>query len=150
MVYGFGIDFHTLKKGRVLLLGGVEISRKFGAVGDSDADVVLHSIADALLGCLSKGDIGTYFYKKKGIKSKDIVKFIVDNFIKGKYFVKQVQTIVFLESISLTLKKGLIKKSVAKILNINEDSVNVQAKTFQGLLSNLVASLSFVVLEQLS
>lgn len=145
--FGFGVDFHTLKKGKTLLLGGVKITAKFGAVGDSDADVILHSISDALLASLGKGDIGTYFYKKKGIKSTSIVRFIMDKFIKNRYLIKQVQTIVFLESPPLLHKKKLIKKSIAKMLKVNEDSVNVQAKTFQGILTNTIASLSFVVLE---
>lgn len=147
MKCGFGVDFHILKKGRTLLLGGVEITRKFGAEGDSDADVVFHSISDALLASVGKGDIGTYFYKKKNVKSKSIVKFVVDNFIKEKYFVKQVQTIIFLESPSLIVKKELIKRSVAETLDVDKGSISIQAKTFQGLLPNLVAALSFVVLE---
>lgn len=148
--WGIGVDFHILKKEGILLLGGVKISDKFGAVGDSDADTVLHSIADALLAATGKGDIGTYFYRKKGIKSSEIVEYILTKFVKNKYSIKQVQIIILLQSPPLLRKKELIRKSVARILNIQKENVNIQAKTFQGLLNNIVASICFVVLEALS
>src|SRR5580698_8891594 len=71
---GSGIDFHQLAEGRDLWLGGVKIPSPKGAVGHSDADVLLHAICDALLGSLSLGDIGQHFPDTdaayKGIDSK--------------------------------------------------------------------------------
>ncbi len=58
---GSGIDYHQLAEGRKLFIGGVEIPHHKGAVGHSDADVLLHAICDALLGALALGDIGTHF-----------------------------------------------------------------------------------------
>jgi 2-C-methyl-D-erythritol 2,4-cyclodiphosphate synthase len=144
---GFGIDFHKLQKGKPLLLGGVKITTKFGAVGDSDADTILHSVCDAILSALGKGDLGTYFYKKKDIKSKEIANFIRSKFLQGKFQIKHLQTIVFLENPPLLDKKNSIRKSLSKIFHIKEENINIQAKTFQGLFSDIVLSVSFVLLE---
>lgn len=71
---GFGIDFHRLEEGRKLWIGGVEIPHTKGAIGHSDADVLLHAICDAMLGALALGDIGKHFPDTdpalKGIDSK--------------------------------------------------------------------------------
>src|SRR5437762_9571614 len=71
---GSGVDFHKLAEGRELWIGGVQIPYHKGAVGHSDADVLLHAICDALLGALALGDIGTHFPNNdpayKGIDSK--------------------------------------------------------------------------------
>src|SRR5580704_18831832 len=71
---GFGVDFHQFGEGRALWLGGVRIPHNKGAIGHSDADVLLHAICDALLGALSLGDIGQHFPNTdpifKGIDSK--------------------------------------------------------------------------------
>ena len=58
---GFGIDFHQLTEGRELWIGGIKVPHNKGALGHSDADVLLHAICDALLGALSLGDIGQHF-----------------------------------------------------------------------------------------
>ncbi len=146
MILGFGIDFHRLEKDKALLLGGITITKKFGAVGDSDADAVLHSVSDSILSALGKGDMGTFFYKKKGYKSVNIIKFIMDNFLRNKYKIIKLNVLIFLEKPSLMTKKELIKKSLAKLLNIDINNINIQAKTFQGLISNIVLAISFIVI----
>ncbi|MFN7182461.1 MAG: 2-C-methyl-D-erythritol 2,4-cyclodiphosphate synthase [Planctomycetota bacterium] len=143
--YGFGIDFHKLEKGKELLLGGITITRKFGAIGDSDADVVLHSLSDAILSAVCKGDLGTIFYKKKGYKSIDMVRFIIDKFLGNKYKIAQINVIIFLEKPLLFDKKEKIKRALSKLLFIDVNSINIQAKTFQRLLSNIVLALSSVI-----
>src|SRR5436305_13612592 len=71
---GFGVDFHQLAEGREVWIGGIEIPHTKGALGHSDADVLLHAICDALLGAASRGDIGTHFpdtsQEFKNIESK--------------------------------------------------------------------------------
>ena len=75
---GFGVDFHQLVTGRLLWIGGVNIPHFKGALGHSDADVLLHALCDALLGALSLGDIGVHFPDTdpdyKGIDSKILLK----------------------------------------------------------------------------
>src|SRR5829696_1774010 len=79
---GFGIDFHQLTEGRDLWIGGVKIPHNKGALGHSDADVLLHAICDALLGALALGDIGVHFPDTdaayKGIDSKILLEKCVD------------------------------------------------------------------------
>ncbi|MFN7182052.1 MAG: 2-C-methyl-D-erythritol 2,4-cyclodiphosphate synthase [Planctomycetota bacterium] len=148
-MYGLGIDFHRIEKGRALLLGGVTITKKFGAIGDSDADVVLHSLSDAILSALKKGDIGTYFHKEKKYTSSDITKILIQKFLKNKYKVIALNVIIFLEKPQLLNKKELIKKSLAKLLEIDTTNINIQAKTFQGLFEHIVLAISFIVLEEI-
>ena len=75
---GLGVDFHQLKEGRDLWIGGIKIEHTKGSVGHSDADVLLHAICDAMLGALSLGDIGVHFpdtdMSYKNIDSKILVK----------------------------------------------------------------------------
>jgi 2-C-methyl-D-erythritol 2,4-cyclodiphosphate synthase len=146
---GLGVDFHVLQKGKILFLGGIKITEKFGAVGDSDADVVFHSLSDAILAAIKKGDIGTYFNKKKNIKSIEILEFIIKEFLVNRYKIQTIQLIILLEYPPLLDKKREIKHSLSKILKIKEDDINIQAKTFQGLLPNIVACIAFVTLKKI-
>src|SRR5437016_12531263 len=86
---GFGIDFHQLSEGRNLMIGGVHIPHSKGAVGHSDADVLLHAICDALLGALCLGDIGNHFPdtdpKYKDIDSKLLLKHTINIVRKENY-----------------------------------------------------------------
>src|SRR5688572_10494923 len=86
---GFGFDVHQLKEGYDLWIGGVKIPHIKGAVGHSDADVLLHAICDALLGAAALGDIGTHFpdtsSEFKGIDSKILLRRVVQ-LVKGKGF----------------------------------------------------------------
>src|SRR5829696_5475003 len=104
---GFGIDFHQLTEGRDLWIGGVKIPHHKGALGHSDADVLLHAICDALLGALSLGDIGMHFpdtdANYKNIDSKLLLQKTFE-LIKAKKF-----RIVNIDS-SLCLESPKIKK----------------------------------------
>ena len=87
---GSGVDFHQLKKGRELWIGGVKIPCKKGADGHSDADVLLHAICDALLGALALGDIGIHFPNTsdefKNIRSTILLQRAIDLIKKRKLF----------------------------------------------------------------
>ncbi|MGM2836843.1 2-C-methyl-D-erythritol 2,4-cyclodiphosphate synthase, partial [Bacillus cereus group sp. Bce025] len=86
---GFGVDFHQLAEGRKLMIGGIHIPHNKGAVGHSDADVLLHAICDALLGAACLGDIGVHFpdtdAKYKNIDSKILLKETVGLIQKENY-----------------------------------------------------------------
>jgi 2-C-methyl-D-erythritol 2,4-cyclodiphosphate synthase len=134
---GIGYDIHRLVAGRKLFLGGVEIPYIHGLLGHTDADVLLHAICDALLGAVGGGDIGEHFPdtdpRYAGIASAELLK-ATYSLIKTKNFViSNLDTIVIAqEPILLPFKKQMQQK-IAQILNIQEEMVNVKAKTNEGL-----------------
>src|SRR5450631_211315 len=99
---GFGIDFHQLVDGRNLWLGGVKIPYSKGALGHSDADVLLHAICDGLLGALSLGDIGAHFPDTdalyENIDSKVLLQKTYNIIKQNKYAVVNIDTSVCLEA----------------------------------------------------
>ena len=98
---GYGIDVHRLEAGRSLIVGGVEIPSTVGAIGHSDADVLLHAICDALLGALNLRDIGHHFSdrdpKYKGIDSTILLKRVMDMLEERGYHVVNIDSTVILE-----------------------------------------------------
>src|SRR6266478_8339600 len=98
---GMGVDFHQLVEERQLWIGGVEIPHSKGALGHSDADVLLHAICDALLGALCLGDIGTYFpdtdENLKGIDSKILLEKTYRLIQEKQFRVVNLDTMVCLE-----------------------------------------------------
>ena len=130
---GSGIDFHQLVEGRDLWIGGVLIPHTKGALGHSDADVLLHAICDALLGALALGDIGVHFpnndERYKDIDSKILLRHCMD-LIKGRGY-----SVVNIDS-SLTLQEPKIKPHVSKmqetiaaICELTVEDVSIKATT---------------------
>jgi 2-C-methyl-D-erythritol 2,4-cyclodiphosphate synthase len=130
---GFGIDFHELVEGRDLWLGGVKIEHSKGALGHSDADVLLHAICDALLGALALGDIGMHFPDNnnefKNIDSKILL-------VRSYQLIKQKGYSVVNIDASLCLEQPKIKpyvadmqRVIAEILELTIDDVSVKATT---------------------
>jgi 2-C-methyl-D-erythritol 2,4-cyclodiphosphate synthase len=134
---GSGIDFHKLAEGRKLWIGGVNIPHTKGAVGHSDADVLLHAICDALLGAASLGDIGQHFPDTdatyKNIDSKILLqKTIV--LVKEKGFsVVNVDSTVCLQQPKIKPHVPQIQKVISTILGIQESDVSVKATTTEEL-----------------
>ena len=99
---GSGIDFHQLVEGRDLWIGGIKIPHTKGALGHSDADVLLHAICDALLGALSLGDIGTHFPDNdntyKNIDSKILLKKTYDLITAKGYHIINIDSSLCLEA----------------------------------------------------
>jgi len=134
---GIGYDIHRLVEGRKLFIGGVEIPYIKGLLGHSDGDVLLHAICDALLGALAQGDIGELFPDSdpqyQGISSIELLK-EVDALVKKKGFlVGNIDTVVIAEQPILLPFKKPIQKKIAQVLSIKEESVNIKAKTNEGL-----------------
>jgi len=131
---GLGFDVHRLsKKKRDLILGGVKIPSNFSLEAVSDGDVVLHTIADALCGACSLGDIGDYFppsKKYERIESVKIVKFILDK-IKRKFRIINIDIIIVAEKPRLAPFKKRILKSLAAILGTK--AINLKVKSKEGL-----------------
>ncbi|MCE3281573.1 MAG: 2-C-methyl-D-erythritol 2,4-cyclodiphosphate synthase [Chitinophagaceae bacterium] len=151
---GQGIDFHQLAEGRELWLGGVKIPHTKGAVGHSDADVLLHAICDAMLGALALGDIGMHFpdtsSEFKNIDSKILLQRTYD-LVAGKgYQVVNVDSTVCLEQPKIKPHVAAMKTAIAGILRITEDDVSVKATTteqmgFAGREEGLVAYASVLL-----
>jgi 2-C-methyl-D-erythritol 2,4-cyclodiphosphate synthase len=133
MRVGIGHDTHRLAEGRPLILGGVRVEHSRGLVGHSDADVVLHAVTDALLGAAGLGDIGdAYPDTDPKWKDADSTLFLRETLTKlnqGGWKVVNLDVIVFAQEPKLGPIKGLIKTSLAELLGLPADAVNVKAKT---------------------
>lgn len=130
---GSGMDVHQLAAGRDLWLGGVLIPHHKGAMGHSDADVLLHAICDALLGALSLGDIGTHFPDTdaayKNIDSKILLKRTYELVRQKNYSIVNIDSSLVLESPKIKKYSGEMKKVIAGILNIKENDISIKATT---------------------
>lgn len=134
---GMGYDVHRLVKGRPLILGGVEIPSEKGLLGHSDADVVSHTIMDALLGAMGLGDIGELFPdtdpKYKGISSLLLLEHVLAVLREKQLRIINLDITVMAQRPKLAPWKGAIKASLAKIMGIRESQLNIKATTTEGL-----------------
>ena len=130
---GSGVDFHQLKKGRELWIGGVNIPCKKGAEGHSDADVLLHAICDALLGALALGDIGIHFPNTseefKNIRSTILLQRAIDLIKKENYSVVNVDSTICLQEPKLKQYTAQMRTVIASIVHISEKDVSIKATT---------------------
>lgn len=132
---GFGVDVHRLEQGYDLWLGGIKLESEKGAVGHSDADVLLHAICDALLGAANLRDIGYHFSdtdpKFKGIDSKillaEVVKLVHD---KG-FTVGNIDCTVVLEKPKVNPHIEVMQKVIADLLQVDADRVSLKATTHE-------------------
>ena len=119
---GLGYDLHRLVLGRKLVLGGVEIPFEKGEDGHSDGDVLLHAVTDAILGASGLGDIGSYFppeeAKWKGADSKFLLKTVMNDVYNAGWKIENIDCVI---------------KSIAKILEVEDNQVFVKAKTGEKL-----------------
>jgi len=137
MKIGIGYDVHSFKKGRKLILGGVEINFDKGLSGHSDADVLTHSIMDAILGACGLGDIGGHF-SDSDMKYKDISSLLLLKEVKNKmkskeYKIENIDCVLILEKPKIFSYIPEMKKKLSKVLEINTDKVNIKATTTEGL-----------------
>jgi 2-C-methyl-D-erythritol 2,4-cyclodiphosphate synthase len=134
---GIGTDFHQLVTGRKFWLGGVEIPHTRGALGHSDADVLLHAICDALLGALNLGDIGIHFPDTdKNLKDIDSKILLEKSFmlIREKGFrIVNLDTVVCLEKPKIIPFAPAMRKIIATILEISTDDISIKATTTEKL-----------------
>jgi len=130
---GFGIDFHQLVEGRDLVIGGVTIPHHKGALGHSDADVLLHAICDALLGALSLGDIGIHFPNTdenyKNIDSRILLQKCYELITAKGYAVVNVDSSLCLEAPKIKKYSGEMREIIAGLLYVTIDDVSVKATT---------------------
>tara|TARA_Y100000589_G_scaffold331036_1_gene382916 strand:- start:52594 stop:53070 length:477 start_codon:yes stop_codon:yes gene_type:complete len=134
---GYGIDVHRLEKSLPLIIGGVKIESNIGAVGHSDADVLLHAICDAILGAANLRDIGYHFSDKdpiyKGIDSKILLEEVKNLIQKEGFFIVNIDCTIVLEKPKLSSKIPLMKSIISEILNIDENLVSLKATTHENV-----------------
>ena len=137
MRIGMGYDVHRLVENRDLILGGVKIPHKTGLLGHSDADVLLHAVADALLGAAALGDIGRHFpdtdEKYKGADSLKLLGKVAELIGEKGYCVRNVDATIVAQKPKLALYIDEMRKNIANVLNVTVDNVNVKATTEEKL-----------------
>ena len=130
---GQGIDFHQLVEGREFWLGGILIPHTKGALGHSDADVLLHAICDALLGALSLGDIGQHFPDTdaafKGVDSKILLQHCYRLVGEKGYTLVNIDSTILLQAHKISKYVDDMRKVIADILNVTMDDVSIKATT---------------------
>ena len=137
MRVGMGYDVHKLVEDRKLILGGIEIPYELGLLGHSDADVLLHAIMDALLGAAALGDIGKHFPdtddKWKGADSKDLLAAVYNLITEKGAKIINIDATVIAQRPKLATYIPEMVKTVAGILNLDIDAVNIKATTTEKL-----------------
>lgn len=132
---GYGVDVHQLAENYPLWIGGLKIESDLGAVGHSDADVLLHAICDALLGASNLRDIGFHFSDTdpqfKGIDSKILLKEVYNKVNEKGYSVINLDSTVILEQPKLNPHIPEMQRLIAEILKIEEDAVSIKATTHE-------------------
>ena len=132
---GQGIDYHQLVEGRDLWIGGIKIEHEKGALGHSDADVLLHAICDALLGALALGDIGTHFpdtsQEFKDIDSKILLERSYQLVQQKGYEVVNIDATLLLERPKIKPYVGAMREVIAQLLSITTDQVSIKATTME-------------------
>ena len=130
---GSGIDFHQLVTGRDLWIGGVLIPHTKGAIGHSDADVLLHAICDALLGALALGDIGIHFpntdEKYRNIDSKLLLKHCVKLIKEKGYGIVNIDSTLTLQEPKIKPFVSKMQETIAGVCGIQTEDVSIKATT---------------------
>ena len=134
---GIGHDTHRLVDGRPLILGGVQVAVDRGAEGHSDADVLSHAIADAILGALCEGDLGVHFPDEdpqwKDSNSLDLLSRVIWLAGERGFHIVNVDATVMLETPRLRPHIGAIREKIADVLCITSGCISIKAKTGEGL-----------------
>ena len=134
---GYGYDVHCLADGEELWIGGIQVPSTFGAVGHSDADVLLHVICDAMFGALALGDIGKHFPDTdpayKGIDSKKLLSHTWDLVSSKGWTIGNIDSTVCLQLPKLAPHINGMRESIAEILGCDVEQVSVKATTTEKL-----------------
>jgi 2-C-methyl-D-erythritol 2,4-cyclodiphosphate synthase len=134
---GNGIDFHRLEEGIPFWLGGVKLEHHKGAVGHSDADVLLHAICDAMLGALSLGDIGTHFpdtdAQYKGIDSKVLLRRVYNLVREKGYWLVNIDSTICLQAPKIKPYVPKMIEAIAVTMGIDRADISIKATTTEQL-----------------
>ncbi len=134
---GFGFDVHRLSGGRKLVLGGVNIPFEVGLAGHSDADVLIHAAADAILGAASLGDLGEHFPdsepRYRDISSISILKAVRELAAGKGLSVTNIDCTLVMEKPRISEYRELMREKMAEALGINKTRLSIKATTSEGL-----------------
>jgi 2-C-methyl-D-erythritol 2,4-cyclodiphosphate synthase len=134
---GHGFDVHRFRRGRKLVLGGVEIPHDKGLAGHSDADAILHALINAILGALGEGDIGSHFpdteARYKDIPSGKLLNEVLHIMRRKRYRVINADVTVVAQQPKLSPHYARMRKSVAKLCAVAESRVSIKATTTEKL-----------------
>ncbi|MBN3580909.1 2-C-methyl-D-erythritol 2,4-cyclodiphosphate synthase [Algoriphagus aestuarii] len=134
---GMGYDVHQLKEGYDFWLGGIKLEHEKGAVGHSDADVLIHVICDALLGAANLRDIGFHFSDKdpkyKGIDSKILLKEVLDLLREEGYEIGNIDSTICLQIPKVNPHIPQMKACLAEVMKVPESSISIKATTTEWL-----------------
>jgi 2C-methyl-D-erythritol 2,4-cyclodiphosphate synthase len=153
---GIGYDVHRLAEGRKLILGGVEIAHSRGLEGHSDADVLSHAIADALLGAIGAGDIGQHFPNTdesiRGISSIEILTHVSKLLAEKKARVLNIDATIIAEEPKIAPHVSAMRKKIAAAIDTNESYLSIKATTNEKLgfigRGEGIAAMAVVTVEQ--
>ncbi len=134
---GHGFDVHRFRRGRKLILGGVEIPNDRGLQGHSDADAALHALINALLGAVAAGDIGTHFPDKdpryKGIASAKMLAQVLRIVRRKRFKLVNADITLVAQEPKLAPHYARMRKSVAGLCNVGADRISIKATTTERL-----------------
>jgi 2-C-methyl-D-erythritol 2,4-cyclodiphosphate synthase len=134
---GFGYDVHQLQEGYDFWLGGIQLQHEKGAVGHSDADVLIHVICDALLGAANLRDIGYHFSDKdpqfKGIDSKILLRQVMELIRNEGYEVVNLDSTICLQIPKLNPQIPQMKSCLAEVMGIDDNKISIKATTTEKL-----------------
>jgi len=153
---GIGYDMHRLTTGRKLILGGVEIAHSHGLEGHSDADVVSHAIADALLGAIAAGDIGQHFPNTdesiRGMSSIDILRQVTALLAENNARPINIDATILAEAPKIAPHITAMRKIIAQAIGVNESRIGIKATTNESLgaigRSEGIAAMAIATVEQ--
>ncbi len=134
---GQSSDIHQLAQGRELILGGVKIAHDKGCLGHSDADVLLHAVAESILGALALGDLGKHFPdtdpKYAGINSMLLLKEVAGLMLEAGYVINNLDALIMIEKPKMAPHIEAMRKNIADCLNCDISQVSVKATRGEGL-----------------
>ena len=137
MRIGIGYDAHKLVADRKLILGGIEIPYEKGLLGHSDADVLLHSIMDSLIGAMGEGSIGDYFpdtdVRFKGISSLALLSYVAKALKDNGFMITNIDSTVVCEEPKIAPYVLQMKQKIATVLEIEQSQINIKGKTEEGM-----------------
>ena len=134
---GHGFDLHQLVEGRKLILGGVEIPHPLGLLGHSDADCLIHALADSILGGLALPDIGHHFPDddpaNKNLDSSIILQKVVSLCHEKGFYIGNVDLTLIAQRPKLAPHLAEMRKNLSRLLQIQEDCIGIKATTHEGI-----------------
>lgn len=134
---GFGYDVHKLESGKDFWLGGIKIEHTKGAIGHSDADVLIHAICDALLGAANLRDIGFHFSDQdaayKGIDSKILLKDVIELIKQKGYSIGNIDSTIALQAPKINPHIPDMCNTLAEVMDIDLDDISIKATTSEKL-----------------